>query len=101
MIFRFLYKLGIPSDAFYVASLGSIAASIIAWAVRSGKDVGNAERLGIFIGLWAPTFMLVGHGVHELEVAKGFQSKTLGDIADRVEATGERVRSTAESAVGR
>lgn len=101
MIFRFLHKLGIPSDAFYVASLGSIAASIIAWAVRNEKDVANAERLGIFIGLWAPTFMLIGHGLHELEVAKGFQSETIGDITDRLEATGERVRSTAESALGR
>ena len=41
----------------------SIIGSIIMWSV--GKRPGNpaadahAERFGIFIGLWAPTFMIV------------------------------------------
>lgn len=100
MIFRFLHKLGIPSDVFYLASLGSIGTSIAAWAVRSDDDSSHAERLGIFIGLWAPTFMLIGHGLHELEVNDGFQSKALEDAAHKFDGAGEQIRTAAGSAVG-
>ena len=41
----------------------SIIGSIIMWSVgkRPGKPESDAhaERFGIFIGLWAPTFMIV------------------------------------------
>jgi len=69
MIIKWLHQLGIPSDAAYVAALGSIAGSIVAWAWRNEDDASNAERLGIFIGLWAPTFMLIGNALKTEEVA--------------------------------
>ena len=69
MIIKWLHRLGIPSDAAYVAALGSIAGSIVAWAWRNEDDASNAERLGIFIGLWAPTFMLIGNALKTEEVA--------------------------------
>ena len=69
MIIKWLHRLGIPSDAAYVAALGSIAGSIVAWAWRNEDDAPNAERLGIFIGLWAPIFMLIGNALKTEEVA--------------------------------
>ena len=41
----------------------SIVASIATWAAARGEtreDRAHAERFGIFIGLWAPTFLILG-----------------------------------------
>ena len=41
----------------------SIIASIATWASARGETVeetAHAERFGIFIGLWAPTFLILG-----------------------------------------
>jgi hypothetical protein len=99
MLFRTLHRLGIPSDVFYFASLGSIAASIAAWAVRKDERVANAERLGIFIGLWAPTFMLLGQGVHTLESVRGLASGSVEQAAQRVEGMASDARETAQASV--
>ena len=40
----------------FVASLVSVACSILVWCL-SGGDPAHAERFGIFVGLWAPTLM--------------------------------------------
>ena len=41
----------------------SIIASIATWASARGEtaeETAHAERFGIFIGLWAPTFLILG-----------------------------------------
>ena len=41
----------------------SIVASIATWASARGPDpeqTAHAERFGIFVGLWAPTFLILG-----------------------------------------
>lgn len=41
----------------------SIIASIATWAAARGQtpeQTAHAERFGIFIGLWAPTFLILG-----------------------------------------
>ena len=58
MLIRTLRKFGITSDMAFAATGGSIITSIIAWRVRSNNP-DHAERLGIFIGLWAPTFAVI------------------------------------------
>jgi hypothetical protein len=45
------------SKYFYYASLTSVALSIGTWLLTGDADPAHAERLGIFIGLWAPTLM--------------------------------------------
>lgn len=85
MIFRALHRMGLPSDVFYAASFASIAASILAWRIRSEKDVPHAERLGIFIGLWGPTFMLMGQGIQQLETVRGMGSATLEGATQKAE----------------
>ncbi len=47
--------------ALVLAALGfiSIVGSIVIWNVKKGEtaeEKAHAERFGIFIGLWAPTF---------------------------------------------
>ncbi len=63
---KILKSVGIKSDFLYGAALASIVASIGAWGTsRSQEDAsaGKAERWGIFVGLWAPTFMGIGNAL--------------------------------------
>ena len=42
----------------------SIAASIAIWYITGGKTSelqAHGERFGIFVGLWAPTFMILSN----------------------------------------
>lgn len=43
----------------FVAGLLSIAASVAIWVFYNGRDSAHAERFGIFVGLWAPTFLIL------------------------------------------
>jgi hypothetical protein len=47
----------------YVAGFLSIIASIIIWFSSQGdgsaEAMAHAERFGIFVGLWAPTFFIL------------------------------------------
>ncbi len=67
---KVLNGLGINSEIAYGAALISIAASIGAWATSRSKEeapAAKAERWGIFVGLWAPTFMGIGNALKEEE----------------------------------
>lgn len=49
-------------DLCFLAGLLSIAGSIAVWGVRRATaNEGHAERLGIFVGLWAPTFFILSN----------------------------------------
>lgn len=101
MIIRTLSRLGVPSDVFYVAAAGSILGSIGLWARRNEKNVANAERLGIFIGLWAPTFMLIANGLQAVETSEGLSSQPLRKAASRVESVADDARQRVEAAATR
>lgn len=49
----------------FYAGFGSIIASIVIWYIKGGSDLPDAkahgERFGIFVGLWAPTFLILSH----------------------------------------
>ena len=50
------------SKVLFIAGLVSILASILAWSLASGEtpeELAHAERWGIFVGLWAPTFFIL------------------------------------------
>jgi hypothetical protein len=47
-----------------VLGFASIAASIAIWYFTGGKSMeaqAHGERFGIFVGLWAPTFMILSN----------------------------------------
>jgi hypothetical protein len=60
-------SLGLTPGMSYTAGLLSIAASIAIWNSTKDKDVPHAERFGIFVGLWAPTFFAIGNGLEMVE----------------------------------
>ena len=64
MFIKFFRSVGLTTDAMYLLGFLSIAASIATWArAKSTGDAAHAERFGIFVGLWAPTFMALGNAI--------------------------------------
>ena len=65
---KVLRSIGVKSEFAYLAALMSIVASIGAWAAsKQSEDRPHAERWGIFVGLWAPTFMEIGNALRITE----------------------------------
>jgi hypothetical protein len=50
-----------------IAGFGSILASLAIWFSFKSEDAGHAERFGIFVGLWAPTFLILSHHLRQHE----------------------------------
>lgn len=67
---RQLRNLGLTSDTMYLATFASIIGSVAVWFLqrRELEDRAPAERLGIFVGLWAPTFWVIGNAMKESEL---------------------------------
>ncbi|HEU4448515.1 MAG TPA: hypothetical protein VFR63_00870 [Gaiellaceae bacterium] len=67
----FLKKLGFSSTILHSFGVASIGAAVSLWgrsAARSDKEAkARAERLAIFVGLWPPTFFLLGKVLQDLE----------------------------------
>jgi hypothetical protein len=57
-----LQNLGIRSEHAYAAGFASIGLSFLSWAVdlSKTKDKAQADRWGLFVGEWAPTFFALG-----------------------------------------
>jgi hypothetical protein len=72
-----LHKLGLSSDLLHSLGFGSMAAAISLWgrsaAVDDWKAKARAERLAIFVGLWPPTFFLLGKVMQDLEASPAQQ----------------------------
>lgn len=49
----------IISKLCFVAGMGSILGSILIWFFLRSDDPAYAQRFGIFVGLWAPTFFIL------------------------------------------
>jgi hypothetical protein len=72
-----LRRLGITSDVLHGLGLTSIGAAISLWgrsaSVDDWKAKARAERLAIFVGLWPPTFFLLGKVLQDLETSPAQQ----------------------------
>jgi len=65
-----LHEAGLRSEHAYAAGFASIALSALAWATsltaeKAGTD--RADRWGIFVGHWAPTFFGLGNALRSYE----------------------------------
>jgi hypothetical protein len=52
------------SNACFVLGFASIIGSIAIWYLTGGAEPegkAHAERFGIFVGLWAPTFFIISN----------------------------------------
>jgi hypothetical protein len=61
---------GLRSSHLEAAALGSIALCLVLWMRAAGLDQeerGNAERRAIFVGLWAPTLLMLEQSGREAE----------------------------------
>lgn len=66
MIVQQLRKFGLNPDVLQVLGLASIGGSILTWRrAKASDDVAHGERLGIFLGLWAPTFFILASQIDE------------------------------------
>ncbi|MEU8516404.1 hypothetical protein AB0C76_33195 [Kitasatospora sp. NPDC048722] len=62
-IVRRLHEAGITSEHAYAAAFGSIGLSLLSWVASMKAEqagVERADRWGIFVGEWAPTFFGLG-----------------------------------------
>ncbi|MGK5632405.1 hypothetical protein [Streptomyces sp. URMC 123] len=70
MIVKKLHDSGVRSEHAYFAAIASIGASFITWAASAkGESAGldRADRWGIFVGEWAPTFFGLGLALAQYE----------------------------------
>jgi len=59
------------SNISFVLGFASIAGSIAIWFLTGGttpESVAHAERFGIFVGLWAPTFLILSNRLRAYDV---------------------------------
>lgn len=77
MIIKKLHEMGLRSEHAYLAAFASISASVVTWygslkaEPGSGADLARADRWGIFVGEWAPTFFGLGLALSQFEQRDG------------------------------
>jgi hypothetical protein len=74
MLSRTLYRCGLRDWHLHALSLGSIGLCVVLWIRAKTVDQderGNAERRALFVGLWPPTFRLVGDSLRDHEREAG------------------------------
>ncbi|MCF6525525.1 hypothetical protein [Streptomyces sp. JJ36] len=72
MIVKKLHEVGVRSEHAYAAAFVSIAGAVWAWAASNKvehADIARADRWGIFVGEWAPTFFGLGLALSQYERA--------------------------------
>lgn len=78
MILRKLSEAGVTSEMMYTAGFLSIGASFLSWLVSvkvENAGIERADRWGIFVGEWAPTFFALGVALRLEETRSGGRSK--------------------------
>jgi hypothetical protein len=58
-----LHRMGVKSGMMYTAGIASIGLSFATWWASKNKEnagLDRADRWGIFVGEWAPTFFAMG-----------------------------------------
>ena len=70
-IMKSLKNAGLTSNITYGASLASVLLSIGFWLSKKEGNRPEAERFGIFIGLWAPTLAIFANALQAEEKAAG------------------------------
>jgi hypothetical protein len=96
-----LRKVGLNSDILHGFGLASIVGAVSLWGRSASagdwKEKARAERLAIFVGLWPPTFFLLGKVLQDLERSPAQQVlKARGmDESDLDQALQREVSATA------
>jgi hypothetical protein len=70
MVTDLLRRVGFRDWHFHASALGSVGLCIGLWIRAKTVDQderGNAERRALFVGLWPPTFWLIGDSLERRE----------------------------------
>lgn len=74
-----LRKVGFGSDVMHSLGFASLLGSLSLWGKSAAHSDYNkkarAERLAIFVGLWPPTFFLLGKIMQDLEATPEEQTE--------------------------
>ncbi|MGK5694205.1 hypothetical protein ACSNOJ_15095 [Streptomyces sp. URMC 128] len=75
MIIKKMHEMGVRSEHAYMAAMASVGLSVAAWVgslkLEPGVNVARADRWGIFVGEWAPTFFGLGLALSHYEQQDG------------------------------
>ncbi|WP_042369855.1 hypothetical protein [Streptacidiphilus neutrinimicus] len=74
MIVKKLHDSGLKSEHAFIAAFASIGLSLASWAVSvklEAAGLERADRWGIFVGEWAPTFFGLGLALQHYEQGDG------------------------------
>jgi len=86
---KIMRKMGISSSMLYTAGFASIGLSVAAWYTSrnvESKGIARADRWGIFVGTWAPTFFALGNAMRMEEEMGGEEP------SERVQRMKDRAR---------
>lgn len=70
MLVKKMSDIGVRSEYAYMAAIGSVGLSVASWWIsrkKESKGLDRADRWGIFVGQWAPTFFGLGLALHQYE----------------------------------
>jgi hypothetical protein len=74
MIIQKMHNMGIRSEHAHLVGMAFIGPSIAAWATSITAELGvglaRADRWGIYVGEWAPTFVGLGLALSQYEQAE-------------------------------
>ncbi|MFF7216600.1 hypothetical protein ACFZAU_39740 [Streptomyces sp. NPDC008238] len=90
MIIQKMHGMGVRSEHAYLAGMASIGLSIAAWATsltaEPGVGLARADRWGIYVGEWAPTFFALGLALSQYEQADGtLKESDIHHLKDKVQ----------------
>jgi hypothetical protein len=83
-----MHDMGIRSEHAYLAAMASIGLSVAAWVTSlkaepgPAADLARADRWGIFVGEWAPTFFGLGLALSQNEQQDGTLEGTVHPIRE-------------------
>ncbi|CAM5537761.1 hypothetical protein [Streptomyces aurantiogriseus] len=87
MVIKKLHDMGIRSEHAYMAALGSIGASVATWMgslkAEPGAGLARADRWGIFVGEWAPTFFGLGLALSHYEQQEGTLTASVRELREK------------------
>jgi hypothetical protein len=76
-----LHQMGVKSTHMYMAGIASIGLSFATWLMSKNTEqagLDRADRWGIFIGEWAPTFMAMGLALRMEETHRDLEEPGMG-----------------------
>ncbi|MEW1780078.1 hypothetical protein [Streptomyces sp. NPDC086777] len=74
MVIKTMHDMGIRSEHAYLAGITSIGLSVASWVASMKAEkagIERADRWGIFVGEWAPTFIGLGLALSHYEQQEG------------------------------